>query len=432
MRRDLNMRPLAVRTNISVIFGGIVGVVFAFIFRNVWALVAQQLATSACDVLVLWWYSDWRPKFRFAWWAAKDLLSFSIGSSLASLGVFVNGRADVLITGLFFGGVAVGLYRFASRLVDTVVSVTVTSLQGASLPELSRYQDNPARFRERMKSVLRAERAPVVAAPRRARRRGRPADGGGGPPVGGGRRPADDPHDHGRGAGRDDAARPDPPGPRPHPALRRAVVVQRRPERPVVRHRRRDAVRRRDRHPGRGHVVVAGDPLRASCSSRSTCACSTGSPRSRSARSLATSAPSFFAALASFGDRFRHRHRARRPGAGARPPGGDRVGQRGRRWRRCSTLSTRTCGPRSAASWRATGSAGSRRRRTPPLLGHGQGRRMGSGPGGRSGDDGGGRAGAAPYGHAGPAQRAGADPSRRGAARVRRQALVAARRRRAS
>ena len=60
--------------------------------------------------------------------------------------MFVNGRADVLITGLFFGGVAVGLYRFASRLVDTVVSVTVTSLQGASLPELSRDQDNPARF----------------------------------------------------------------------------------------------------------------------------------------------------------------------------------------------------------------------------------------------------------------------------------------------
>lgn len=156
MRRDLNMRPLAVRTNISVIFGAVVGVICAVVFRNVWALVAQQLATSACDVLVLWWYSDWRPRFRFTRWAAKDLLSFSVGSSIASLGVFVNGRADVLITGVFFGGVAVGLYRFASRLVDTVVSVTVTSLQGASLPELSRYQDDPARFRERMRSVLRA------------------------------------------------------------------------------------------------------------------------------------------------------------------------------------------------------------------------------------------------------------------------------------
>jgi PST family polysaccharide transporter len=156
MRRDLNMRPLAVRTNISVIAGGIVGVVFALAFRNVWALVAQQLATSLFDVAALWWFSDWRPRFRFHAWAAKDLLSFSVGSSVASLGVFVNARADVLITGLFFGGVAVGLYRFASRLVDTVVGVTVSALQGASLPELSRYQDHPERFRERMASVLRA------------------------------------------------------------------------------------------------------------------------------------------------------------------------------------------------------------------------------------------------------------------------------------
>ena len=156
MRRDLNMRPLAVRTNISVIFGAVVGIVFAFAFRNVWALVAQQLATAITDVLALWWFSDWRPRFRFRRWAAKDLLSFSVGSSLASLGVFVNGRADVLITGLFFGEVAVGLYRFATRLVDTVVNATVSSLQGASLPELSRYQDNPRKFNERMGAVLRA------------------------------------------------------------------------------------------------------------------------------------------------------------------------------------------------------------------------------------------------------------------------------------
>jgi O-antigen/teichoic acid export membrane protein len=156
MRRDLNMRPLAIRTNVSVIAGGVVGVAFALTFRNVWALVAQQLATSLFDVLALWWFSRWRPRFRFRAWAARDLLSFSVGSSVASLGVFVNSRADVLITGLFFGEVAVGLYRFASRLVDTVVSVTVSSLQGASLPELSRHQDSPRRFNERMEAVLRA------------------------------------------------------------------------------------------------------------------------------------------------------------------------------------------------------------------------------------------------------------------------------------
>jgi O-antigen/teichoic acid export membrane protein len=156
MRRDLNMRPLAVRTNASVITGAVVGVVLALVWRNVWALVVQQLVTAVVDVVVLWAYSNWRPRLGFKRWAAKDLLSFSVGSSFASLGVFANARADVLITGLFFGQTAVGLYRFASRLVDTAVSVTITSLQGASLPELSRNQHNPARFAERIVTVSRA------------------------------------------------------------------------------------------------------------------------------------------------------------------------------------------------------------------------------------------------------------------------------------
>jgi O-antigen/teichoic acid export membrane protein len=156
MRRDLNIRPLAVRTNASVMAGAVVGVVLALVWRNVWALVVQQLVTAVVDVVVLWAYSNWRPRLRFKKWAAKDLLSFSMGSSAASLGVFFNARSDVLITGLFFGQTAVGLYRFASRLVDTAVSVTITSLQGASLPELSRNQHDPDRFAERIVTVSRA------------------------------------------------------------------------------------------------------------------------------------------------------------------------------------------------------------------------------------------------------------------------------------
>ena len=155
-RRDLDIRPMAVRTNVSVLIGGVVGVVAAVTLRNVWALVAQQLTTGVLELVIMWRFSRWRPRLRFNRQAARELLSFSSGSSLASLGNFLNGRADVLITGVFFGPVAVGLYRFASRLVDSAISVTVSSLQGASLPELSRHQDNPERFAERLVVVMRA------------------------------------------------------------------------------------------------------------------------------------------------------------------------------------------------------------------------------------------------------------------------------------
>ncbi|MFP3901104.1 MAG: oligosaccharide flippase family protein [Acidimicrobiia bacterium] len=156
LRRDLDIRPLAVRTNVSVLAGAVVGVVLAVVLRNVWALVAQQLTTSVVDVAMLWRFNRWRPRARFDRRAARDLLSFTAGSSFASFGVFLNNRADVLVTGLFFGPVAVGLYRFASRLVDTAITVTVTSLQGAALPELSRHQHDPRHFAERFVVVVRA------------------------------------------------------------------------------------------------------------------------------------------------------------------------------------------------------------------------------------------------------------------------------------
>jgi teichuronic acid exporter len=156
LRRELNFRPLAVRTNVSVLVGGMVGIVAAFVLRDVWALVAQQAATVVLDVAILWRMSPWRPGLRFERRAARDLVSYTAGSSLASLGVFASARADVLVTGLFFGAVGAGIYRFASRLVDTAINVTVTSLHGASLPELARFQDDPRKFADRLVVVMRA------------------------------------------------------------------------------------------------------------------------------------------------------------------------------------------------------------------------------------------------------------------------------------
>jgi hypothetical protein len=86
--------------------------------------------------------------------AVRDLLGFSVGSFLASIAVFIGNRADDILTGLFFGPVAIGLYRFAYRLVDTIVEGLSRSLQSVALPELSRLQDRRAAFADRMVSIV--------------------------------------------------------------------------------------------------------------------------------------------------------------------------------------------------------------------------------------------------------------------------------------
>lgn len=155
MRRSLDFKPLALRTNVAVLGGGVTGVALAFAGAGVWALVGQQLTTYLLDVGILWGASSWRPRWRFSKDRARELLSYSVPAAAASVGVFVNRRADALVLGSFVGAATLGLYRFAMRLVETLVESAVGSLGAAGLPELARHQHDRARFSDRIVSMVR-------------------------------------------------------------------------------------------------------------------------------------------------------------------------------------------------------------------------------------------------------------------------------------
>jgi len=144
LRRGMEFKKLALRANVSVLCGGAVGLVLAFRDFGVWALVAQHITTSATGVLLLWAVSDWRPSFRFSRSAASDLIGFSSGAFLGRIAIFVNNRSDALLMGIFFGPVAVGLYRLADRLMGLLVDLSSRSIQAVALPEFSRLQSDPA------------------------------------------------------------------------------------------------------------------------------------------------------------------------------------------------------------------------------------------------------------------------------------------------
>ncbi len=153
LRRQLRFRELALRTTAASVLGAGVGVTWAIINPTLWALVAQQLTTNLVGVVVLWGVSDWRPRFRFWPQEAKELSAFAGKSSLSGLGSFVNNRVDALLVGLYFGASAIGLYRLASRLVESAIEATVVPIQNVALPELAR-QNGPAARLDRYRSLL--------------------------------------------------------------------------------------------------------------------------------------------------------------------------------------------------------------------------------------------------------------------------------------
>jgi PST family polysaccharide transporter len=155
MERAMEFKKLAVRMNVAILLGGLVGVPLALAGAGVWALVAQQLVGDVVLCALLWAMSGWRPRLRFSRRHARDLLGFSFGVFAANVAGFVNRRADALLLGLFFGPAAVGLYRLADRIVDVVLDVTMRPVAVVSLPVLSRLQAEPERLRAAVTTCLR-------------------------------------------------------------------------------------------------------------------------------------------------------------------------------------------------------------------------------------------------------------------------------------
>lgn len=155
IRRRMDFRALALRTNVAVVSGGIIGVAAALLGAGIWSLVAQQLTTAVTEMVAIWRLSPWRPGWRFDRRSARELLGFSGQTVLATLGGFIQVRSDALLIGLFFGPVAVGLYRMAQRFIDLTLDMTVGALQSVFLPELSRSNRDQETFNRRTVEVIR-------------------------------------------------------------------------------------------------------------------------------------------------------------------------------------------------------------------------------------------------------------------------------------
>ena len=155
LQRDSRFKELAAAWSAAALVGGVVAVTLAVAGAGVWAFVAQQLVMDGVAVVVMVAALRWRPRFHFSRTHARELLGFSSSVFVANLGGFVNRRADTLLMGLFFGPLAVGLYRIADRIVDLVLEFTMRPIGVIALPHFSRLQSDPEGLRDSVEKCLR-------------------------------------------------------------------------------------------------------------------------------------------------------------------------------------------------------------------------------------------------------------------------------------
>jgi PST family polysaccharide transporter len=143
-RRRMQMRGIAIRVLIANLTGGAAGVTCAFAGFGVWSLVVQQVGTPIVYGALLWSMTDWRPRFGPVRQQLRDIRSTSLHTYAGAIGSFLSTRTDIVLMGLFFGPVMIGLYRFAARFAEMVVDLTARGLQQVSLPHLARHGSDRA------------------------------------------------------------------------------------------------------------------------------------------------------------------------------------------------------------------------------------------------------------------------------------------------
>jgi O-antigen/teichoic acid export membrane protein len=111
-----------------------------------WAIIAQQLVTSAISTVLLWRASSWRPRFQYSKASAQDLWSFSSFLVGHRLLYYLHQNADRFIIGRFLGTAALGAYAVAYNVMLQPVAKITGPVQRVLAPAFSRMQDEPERI----------------------------------------------------------------------------------------------------------------------------------------------------------------------------------------------------------------------------------------------------------------------------------------------
>ncbi|MEY4345944.1 MAG: hypothetical protein RL032_1776 [Pseudomonadota bacterium] len=152
--RQMQFRPLAIRSIVSVTIGGVVGIVLALRDAGVMALVAQQVVTGATALALLVVQSNWQPQWTKKRAHPHLLLADAVRVGFTGLFGFISSQGDTVLISVLMGPYATGIYSFAKRLTSAVYLVVGSSLLRLAIAAFARAQGDSHALRESYVRIL--------------------------------------------------------------------------------------------------------------------------------------------------------------------------------------------------------------------------------------------------------------------------------------
>lgn len=122
---------------------------------GVWSLVIQQVGGYAIRTILLWYFSNWRPKLQWSWKSFHYLWGF--GNKLLASGLLntIFNNVYPIVIGKFFTARDLGNYTRAQHFSALPSSNITGVLQRVTFPVLSRIQNEDERLAVNYRKILR-------------------------------------------------------------------------------------------------------------------------------------------------------------------------------------------------------------------------------------------------------------------------------------
>ena len=153
LTKKMEFRKLAIRDITVVSFSGVIAIYFASHGFGVWSLVIRSIIMTLMSTALLWFVSEWRPRFIFSIASTKDIFRF--GSNVASFNIvnFWARNIDNVLIGKFLGSEALGIYSLAYKLMLVPLQNVSWIISRVMFPALSEIQKDLHRVRDAYQKI---------------------------------------------------------------------------------------------------------------------------------------------------------------------------------------------------------------------------------------------------------------------------------------
>ncbi|MBC6610606.1 lipopolysaccharide biosynthesis protein [Hymenobacter sp. BT507] len=150
----LDFRTISLRSLVSNILSGGIGLYLAYHGWSYWALVVRQLLNAMITNVLYWAARSWFPSFTFSTASFRDFFGF--GSKLLLSSLLDTGFRNVypLLIGKFYSASALGFYNRAVNLKDIPQTLVSQVTSKVSYPVLIELQDDPPRLAQAYKRLM--------------------------------------------------------------------------------------------------------------------------------------------------------------------------------------------------------------------------------------------------------------------------------------